>query len=443
VQGDSLRVSIFGLGYVGAVSLACLARDGHEVTGVDVNPAKLDLIRGGVSPVIEERMPELMRAAAESGRVRVTTDTREAAHGSDVSFITVGTPSATNGSVNLEAVLSVTRSLGEALKDKAERHTLVYRSTVTPGTTEERIIPLLEQTSGKKAGAEFEVAFQPEFLREGSSVRDYDNPPFVVVGSSSPGAVARVRELFGHLPAAFHETSFRAAELLKVCCNNFHALKIAFANEVARLCEPVGCDPFEVMRLLCEDRQLNISPAYLKPGFAFGGSCLPKDLRSALYIAKSRDVELPVMSSILLSNRLHLEHAVRKILETRKTRVALIGLSFKTGTDDLRESPMVTLAEHLLGKGLKLAVHDPEVEYARLVGANRQYIETLLPHVGSLLTGSCEAAIEQSDVVVVAVTSREVLAKTKAALRPDHVLIDLAGALRGEDLPCPYTGLSW
>lgn len=437
-----MKISVFGLGYVGAVSLACLVRDGHTLVGVDVNASKLDLIADGVSPVIENGMPELMEAAARSGRVQVTMDACQAVLDSDLSFITVGTPSAPNGSVNLSAVLSIARTLGQALCAKAAYHVFVFRSTLAPGTTENELIPLIERCSGKRAGVDFDVCFQPEFLREGSSIRDYDNPPFIVAGGTSERGIEILRELFRRLPAPFHTTSFRSAELLKVCCNNFHALKITFANEVARLCEAVGCDPFEVMRLVCEDRQLNISPAYLKPGFAFGGSCLPKDLRSTLYIAKTNDVELPLLSAVLPSNRLQIDKAIQKILDSGKSRVGLIGLSFKTGTDDLRESPTVLLAEHLLGKGLKLAVYDPEVEYARLVGANRQYMERTIPHLGSLLSASCEAVVSQSEVIVISVTNADVIEKVRASLRPDHLVLDLVG-LRCRDLACQYIGLSW
>ena len=437
-----MRISIFGLGYVGAVSLACLARDGHEVIGVDVNSAKLDLIQAGISPVIEEGMPELMQAAVQSGRVRVTGDSRTALLGSDLSFITVGTPSAPNGSVNLDAVLGIARTLGEVLADKPDHHIFVFRSTVAPGTTEREIIPILEKASGKKAGSDFDVCFQPEFLREGSSIKDYGHPPMVVAAATSDCGIAALRELFGELPASFHVTSFRAAELLKVCCNNFHAVKITFANEVARLCEAVECDPFEVMRLLCEDRQLNVSPAYLKPGFAFGGSCLPKDLRSSLHIAKMSDVELPLLASVLPSNRLHVEKAFKKITESGKNRIGLIGLSFKTGTDDLRESAIVSLAESLLGKGLHLSVYDPEVQYSRLVGANKQYIEQVIPHLGSLLAESCKAVVSQSDVIVISVTNAEVLKEVLACVEPEHLLIDLVGIPR-DGLTCRYIGLSW
>jgi GDP-mannose 6-dehydrogenase len=396
-----------------------------------------------MSPVIEEGVPELMKSMVEQGRIKAGSDVRQAVLESELSFITVGTPSAANGSINLSALFSVTRSLGEAMAAKDGYHVFVYRSTVTPGTTENQLIPLLEELSGKRVGVDFDVCFQPEFLREGSSIRDYSAPPFVVAGGTSDRSLNVIRSLFCHLAAPFHATSLRTAEMLKVCCNNFHAVKIAFANEVARLCEATGCDPFDIMELLCQDRQLNISPAYLKPGFAFGGSCLPKDLRSFLYLAKTRDVDLPMHTAVLLSNRIHVDNAIAKVLATGKSRVGFIGLSFKTGTDDLRESPIVLMAEQLLGKGLKLSVYDPDVHYSRLVGANRQYIEQRLPHLGSLLQEHCENVIAQSDVIVLGLTNASVIEKVRACVRPHHSVLDLAGVARSAGFACHYIGAAW
>ena len=311
-----MRISIFGLGYVGAVSLACLARDGHDVIGVDVDLAKLDLIRGGKTPVVEEGMVELMRDVASTGRIAVTSDAQEALRRSDVSLVCVGTPSAPNGSQDQTALTRLAHDLGRGLRDKATPHVCVFRSTIVPGTVEEVLIPIVERESGALHGTGFHAAFQPEFLREGSSIRDYDHPPFTVVGARTDAPVAALRELFGHLPCEFVHTSIRTAEMLKYSCNNFHALKITFANETARLCAALGVDPFEVMDLLCRDRQLNISRAYLRPGFAFGGSCLPKDLRATMHLAKTRDVDIPMHAAISDSNRIHAERAIAKVMET-------------------------------------------------------------------------------------------------------------------------------
>ena len=365
-----MNISIFGLGYVGAVSLACLARDGHQVTGVDIDRSKLDLIASGKTPVVEEGMVDLMQLAAHSGRVTVTTDVQQAVLGTDISLVCVGTPSAANGSQDQGAVLRLAESMGRALAEKTGPHVIVFRSTLVPGTVEDVLRPILEKASGKKDGKDFFISFQPEFLREGSSIRDYDKPPFTIVGSQHAAAVEQLRALFGHLPGQFIQTSVRAAEMMKYCCNNFHALKITFANETARLCGALGVDAFEVMNLVCQDTQLNISKAYLKPGFAFGGSCLPKDLRATAYLAKIHDVQVPMLASILASNESHLDLALQKILASGKRKIGFLGLSFKTGTDDLRESPLVVLAERLIGKGFALSIYDPEVHLSQLLGAN-------------------------------------------------------------------------
>ena len=438
-----MKISIFGLGYVGAVSLACLARDGHSVVGVDIDPAKLELIRTGNTPVVEEGMVDLMAAVAASGRVAVTTDVAQATRDSDISLICVGTPSAANGSQDQSALLNIAGELGRALRQKQDPHVFVFRSTVVPGTVEDVLRPLIERESGKREGRDFHVCFQPEFLREGTSIRDYDMPPFTVVGANADAPVAMLRDLFGHLPCEFYATSIRAAEMVKYSCNNFHALKITFANETARLCEALGVNPFEVMELMCKDRQLNISPAYLKPGFAFGGSCLPKDLRATMYLAKVRDVELPMLGNVLQSNRVHVEHAIAKVLASGKRRVGMIGLSFKTGTDDLRESPLVAIAEQFLGKGLKLLVHDPDVHLSRLLGANRRFIEQHIPHLGSLIRGDIESVISESDVLVVGLNDPQVFAALAQHARDDQLILDLVriperAAVRGQ-----VVGLCW
>ncbi len=438
-----MNISIFGLGYVGAVSLACLARDGHSVIGVDIDPNKLELIRTGKTPVVEEGMVELMAQVAASGRVSVTTDIVQAVLDSDLSLICVGTPSAPNGSQDQSAMLRLAHDLGKAMREKDGRHVFVFRSTLVPGTVDEMLKPIIEQESGKKDGHEFEICFQPEFLREGTSIRDYDRPPFTVVGANAEAPVTRLRELFGHLPCEFHITSIRSAEMVKYCCNNFHALKITFANETARLCEALGVDAFQVMDLVCKDRQLNISPAYLKPGFAFGGSCLPKDLRATLYLAKTRDVELPMLGNVLASNRMHVEHAIAKVLASGRRRVGMIGLSFKTGTDDLRESPLVLIAEQFIGKGLSLLVYDPEVHLSRLLGANRRFIEQHVPHIGSLMREDIESVIGESDVLVVGLSDTKIFEALTRNVREDQLVLDLVNIPRREALRGKVVGLCW
>lgn len=438
-----MKISIFGLGYVGAVSLACLSRDGHQVIGVDIEQAKLDLIKAGKTPVVEEGMVDLMASVASSGRVTVTTDARQAVADSEISLVCVGTPSAANGSQDQGAVLRLAEQIGQALAVKTEPHVVVFRSTLVPGTVEDVLRPIIEKHSGKQDGRDFFLCFQPEFLREGSSIRDYDKPPFTIVGANHDAAIEKLQSLFGHLPCKFLRTSVRAAEMMKYCCNNFHALKITFANETARLCDALGVDAFEVMDLVCQDTQLNISKAYLKPGFAFGGSCLPKDLRATSYLAKIHDVELPMLGAILQSNRAHLDLAIDKVLATGKRKIGLIGLSFKTGTDDLRESPLVSLAEQLIGKGMQLSVYDPEVHLAKLLGANRRYIETHLPHIGELLQADINEVIDGAEVLIVGLSGQAVADTLAARVRKDQLVIDLVNLANPTAFGAKIEGLCW
>jgi GDP-mannose 6-dehydrogenase len=437
------RISIFGLGYVGAVSLACLARDGHQVIGVDIDPVKLDLIRSGKSPILEEGIQELMRDVVESGRVSVTNDAVQALRDTELSFICVGTPSAPNGSQDLSAVLRLCEHLGTALKDKSEFHTFVIRSTVQPGTVEEKIEPILERASGKRSGVDFGLCFQPEFLREGSSIRDYDHPPYTIVGGNCEQAVNVVREVFAHLEARFMVTNIRVAEALKMSCNAFHAMKITFANEIGRVSQALGIDSHEVMRLVCADQRLNISPAYLKPGFAFGGSCLPKDLRALTNIAKQNDIVLPMLSSLLASNRVHIDHAVDKILKLGRPKVGMLGLSFKTGTDDLRESPLVLVAKRLIGEGCEVRIFDPEVQLSRLLGANRSYIDANIPHLKSLMCSSMAEMVDPSEVILVGLQQTALNDSLQARVRADHYLIDLVNLPNRDLLRCRYEGVCW
>ncbi len=438
-----MKISIFGLGYVGAVSLGCLARDGHEVYGVDIDQVKLDLIASGQTPIIEEGMAELMANVADSGLVKVTQDVDEAIQNTEVSFICVGTPSASNGSQDQSALLRLSEQLGEAIANKNEHHVFVLRSTVTPGTLEDVMRPIIEKTSGKKDGVDFDLCFQPEFLREGTSIKDYDNPPFTVIGTHSEKAEEKLKSLFGHLPCDFHVCSIKTAEMLKFCCNDFHALKITFANEVARLSQSLGVDPHEVMGLICKDTHLNISPAYLKPGFAFGGSCLPKDLRATVHMAKMRDVEIPMLAGVLQSNKIHTDHAINEVLSTGKRKIGMIGLSFKSGTDDLRESPMVTITEQFIGKGLDLSIYDPEVNLSRLLGANKKYINESIPHIGELMVDDCEEMIKNSEVVIVGLNDKELIDLIHKNIRSAQIVFDLVNIPDSDKLNCDYRGICW
>jgi len=340
-------------------------------------------------------------------------------------------------------MVRLAHDLGRHLRDKREAHIVVFRSTLVPGTVDETLTPILEHESGKRHGADFHVAFQPEFLREGSSIRDYDSPPLTIVGAEGDAPFAVLRQLFGHLPGEFVQTSIRTAEMVKYTCNNFHALKITFANETARLCESLGVDPFAVMDLLCRDRSLNISPAYLRPGFAYGGSCLPKDLRATVHLARMRDVELPVHAAIANSNQLHVERAIAKIIGAGKRKIGVLGLSFKAGTDDLRESPMVRLVEHLIGKGLDVLVCDPEVHLSRLLGANRRFIDQHVPHLGALMRESVEEVALNSELLVVGLSSPRVLEQVRGHIRPDHEIIDLVGVPSRFTEVGQWQGLCW
>ena len=438
-----MKISIFGLGYVGAVSMACLARDGHEVVGVDLDPVKLDLIRNGRSPIVEDGIQDLTARVVASGRVRVTDDVVDAVRATELSFICVGTPSSPNGSQDLSAVRRVSEQIGAALRDKAGYHTVIMRSTIQPGSMTSVVQAGLESTSGKKANVDFGVGFQPEFLREGSSIADYDNPPFTVIGTEDERAANVLRQVFGHLTCQFLVTSVGVAEMLKYACNAFHAVKITFANEVGRLARSANVDARAVMELVCKDTRLNISPVYMKPGFAFGGSCLPKDLRALTYVGKQNDVTTPMLGNVMGSNRAHIDHAFDLIAQAGKRKIGMIGLSFKQGTDDLRESPLVSVAERLIGKGYDLRIYDPDVNLSTLLGANKRYIEHSIPHIGSLLSQDCAEVIDHAEVLVVGLAGRDLLPAILERNRSDQVVVDLVGLPRASLASETYHGVCW
>jgi GDP-mannose 6-dehydrogenase len=438
-----MKICIVGLGYVGAVSSVCLAKDGHSVLGVDLDETKVELLRKGQPPIIEEGLQEVTTEAVTSGRLETTTRLDERVAHCDLIFVCVGTPSAPNGSQSLVAVERVSEQLGAVLKDATNFPVVVLRSTVPPGTTDELVRPVLERASGRAVDIDIGLMFQPEFLREGSSVKDFYQPPFTIVGSNSDRAVQVARRLFESLPGEFIVTSTRAAEMVKLACNAFHALKVTFANEVGRLGQSLGVDAREVMDLVCRDRSLNISPAYLRPGFAFGGSCLPKDLRAMLYLAKHGDVDLPMMQGVVASNSLHIEHAATLVKSHGKRKVGLIGLSFKPGTDDLRESPLVALAEQLIGKGYDLRIYDPAVSLARLIGANKRYIEQTIPHLGNLLTERLEDVEAHGEVVVVGFRAPEVERAVKRCGEQGKPIVDLVGIDRTVGRSRAYGGICW
>jgi len=442
-----MKIAVFGLGYVGVVSAACLVRDGHEVLGVDPNAAKVSFLRQGKSPIVEPGLDELIAAATAGGQLAAGSDPAAAVARCDVLMVCVGTPGQPNGSLDLSYVRRVVQQIGEQLAGAAAYKVVVIRSTLLPGSMQSVVIPTLEESARRKAGQDFGVCINPEFLREGSAIYDYDHPPKTVIGASDERAAAIVRELYSTLNAPLLQTDLRTAEMIKYIDNSWHALKVTFANEVGRLCKAMGIDGRLAMRMFCQDTKLNISTTYLRPGFAFGGSCLPKDVRALTYQGRLLDVDTPVLSSILASNQLHIAHALGMIRATGRRRVGLLGLSFKEGTDDLRESPIVTLAELLIGKGYELLVYDRNVRLASLVGANRDYILNHIPHIGRLMVDRPEQLIEQSEVLVVASADRE-FASLLEKLPLGKSVVDLVGAwstdpsARSAHLGA-YEGIAW
>lgn len=439
-----MKVSVFGLGYVGSVSAASFASDGHTVIGVDVNADKVASLNEGRSPIVEKGLDELIRDNTANGRLRATTDTREAVHATELSLICVGTPSRKNGSLDLAYLERVCEQIGEALADKPEYHVVVVRSTVLPGTTHDVVIPALERTSGKQYGKEFGVAVNPEFLREGTAIHDFRHPPMTLVGHNYQSDAAPTIALYDKVEGEMVTTSIRTAEMIKYASNTWHALKVCFANEVGNLCKRLEIDSHEVMDIFCKDDKLNLSSYYMKPGFAFGGSCLPKDVRAMQYRAKEVDLDMPVIQSILGSNQLQIQHAIDLISDTGSKKIGLLGFSFKAGTDDLRESPIVILAEALLGKGYQLSIYDKNVSIARLVGANRDYINKQIPHLSSLLSESLDEVIERSDVLVVGNGAPE-FADALRKTRPGQKVIDLfrVKGLDPTQIGADYTGICW
>jgi GDP-mannose 6-dehydrogenase len=437
-----MRISIFGLGYVGCVSAACFAKNGHSVVGLDVSAAKRDILAAGRSPVVEKDLDELIAAAVASARLRTAASAAEAVAQSDVALVCVGTPSRANASLDLGYVARVCEEIGAALRSKNERHVVCIRSTMLPGSTEEVAVPALERGFGSALPPRVEVAVNPEFLREGSAVADFFQPPKTVVGAFNPKTAATIVELYQGIEAPVFATSIRIAETVKYVDNVFHATKITFANEIGTVCKAAGVDSHEVMRIFAADTKLNISPAYLKPGFAFGGSCLPKDVRALVYYARSRDLNLPLLSSLLPSNDVQVDRAANVIFSQGKKRLGFLGMSFKPGTDDLRESPLVRLIEICLGKGYDIRIYDQNVSLARLVGANKAYIETEIPHVSRLLSTQLDEVIAFADVVVVGHRTRE-FAEAVTRLASDKVIVDL---VRVFDVPpddARYLGFNW
>jgi GDP-mannose 6-dehydrogenase len=438
-----MRISVFGIGYVGVVSCGCLAALGHQVVGVDVSPDKIAMLVAGRSPVVEEAIDSLIAEAVNEGRLTATDDVAAAVAGTEVSFISVGTPSAADGSVSLAAVDSVVKAIGAATRGKSGPHTVVMRSTVPPGTADDRLIPLLEQSCGRRLGEGIFYYSNPEFLREGSAVSDFRTPPFTLIGAPSGDDAHVLREIYAAIDAPIHVAPIRVAESVKHISNVFHAVKLTFANEVGAILAAHGVDAREALRLLCEDRVLNISPAYLRPGFAFGGSCLPKDVRSFVALADQRGLAVPMLKHLMPANQAIIDRTFEAIARHGRQPVALFGLAFKPGTDDLRESPFVLLAEKLLGKGYDLRIYDRFVQFATLIGSNRAYIDREIPHLERLMVVNPKAALFGTKLAIIGHVAPEDRAALLAALS-GHVVIDLTGLAELRSHPgIAYEGLCW
>jgi GDP-mannose 6-dehydrogenase len=435
-------VCVVGVGYVGLVSAACLAREGHSVVGVDANRAKVDMINEGVSPIVENQTPELIGEAVTRGTLRATVDVEEAMLASDLSLICVGTPGQANGSPDLQCVRKVCEEIGRTLRRMDDFHVVVCRSTVPPGTMREVVIPLLEDRSGKRAGEGFGVCHNPEFLREGTAVHDFHHPPKIVIGESDPVSGSRVASLYAMLDAPLIRTRIEVAEMVKYVDNAWHALKVGFANEIGDLCRALKIDSHAVMDIFCQDTKLNLSGCYLKPGFAFGGSCLPKDLRALTHKGRTMDLELPILNAILQSNRMQIETGLGLILDQGRRKIGILGFSFKAGTDDLRESPMVNVIERLLGKGYDIRVYDKNVNMARLIGANRDYLLNLIPHISSLMAETLDEVLDHAEVLVIGNKSAE-FDGIVDRVRPDQVVVDLVRIAPLTTQEGKYYGICW
>jgi len=424
-----LKISIFGLGYVGAVTAGCFAADGHQVLGVDPVPEKVEMMNRGQSPIVEAEIGEIVAETARNGRLRATQDPTAAVADTDLSFVCVGTPSQSNGNLDLRYIRRICEQIGTALRTKSDRHTVVIRSTILPGTMRNVVIPTLQEFSRKRAGEDFGICNNPEFLREGSAVRDFRSPPKTVIGELDRASGDLLASLYTKLDAPLIRTDLNTAEMVKYVDNCWHALKIGFANEIGNLCDSIDVDAEAVMNIFCQDKKLNISRAYLKPGFAFGGSCLPKDLRALSYQAKMHDLELPILSAVLPSNEMQVARGAKLVVDSGNSRVGVLGFSFKAGTDDLRESPVIEVIERLIGKGYDLRIYDRNVSMAALVGANRDFILNRIPHISRLMVPSIDAVLAHAQTIVIGNNDPE-FSQIQTKLREDQCLVDLVRITR-------------
>jgi GDP-mannose 6-dehydrogenase len=439
----TMKITVFGLGYVGCVSAACLAQKGYQVIGVDVNPVKVDLINQGKSPIVEKYLDEIFAEVISNNRLRATTDVVGAIAESDVSLICVGTPSQDNGSLDLQHIRNVSRDVGRGLRQRDAYHVVAVRSTVLPGTIQSVVIPLIENESYKQVGSDFGVCMNPEFLREASAIDDYHNPAFTLIGAWDQRSGIALERVYKGIDAPVIQTDIRIAEMVKYASNAFHALKICFSNEIGALCKEFEIDSHRVMDIFARDTQLNISSKYLKPGFAFGGSCLPKDVRAILHEAKSLDINLQLLQSILPSNEYQIERVFRMVQRSGRKKVGIIGLSFKEGTDDLRESPLVQLAEKLLGKGYNLSIYDRNVSLAAIMGSNKQYIQHVIPHISKLLVSNIDQVVKHAEVLIVGNNAPEFRSLLEQIV-DRHQVIDLVRLETDvSHLNGNYHGVSW
>ena len=440
----SRSISVFGLGYVGTVTAACLAYRGNNVIGVDLSQPKVEAINSGNSPIVEPRVSEIIADSHKANRLHATSSAEAAVMNSEISFLCVGTPGLRNGKLDLGHIEPVCREIGEILKKKNSFHLVVLRSTVLPGTAETIVVPTLGKFSGKRMGPDFGVCVNPEFMREGTAVADFLEPAMTVIGAVDKAHSALVRELYAWTPGRMFETSFRSAEMLKYVCNAWHAVKIAFGNEIGTLARELDVDAESVMEMFVSDTKLNISPIYLKPGFAFGGSCLPKDVRALNYRAKELDLKLPLFDSIMPSNEEHLARAVEMVLQTGKRKIGMLGLSFKAATDDLRESPQVQLVKRLIAEGREIQIWDDNVSLGRLIGSNREYIEQVIPHIGLLLNANLEEVLKDAEVVVIGTRDLN-WDSLKNSIRRDQEVIDLVNLekSRRPQITSAYKGICW
>lgn len=438
-----MRICIFGMGYVGCVTGACFAEMGHEVLGVEPNPVKVDLINSGKSPIIEKDLDSLLEKVVKSGAFLATSDWAQAIKDSELALVCVGTPSRSNGSIDLRFVQRVCEQIGSALAQRPGRFTVVIRSTVMPGTMDNIVIPTLEKASGKKVGTDFGLCMHPEFLREGTSIYDFYNPPKTVIGQYDEESGRALAGLYKGIPGPMIQTDLKVAEMVKYADNCFHAVKVTFANEIGNICKEANIDSHAVMNIFCQDTKLNLSPYYLKPGFAFGGSCLPKDLKAITHEARAMDLDLPMLNAVMESNSRQIGRVINKLISYKGRSLGFMGLSFKGGTDDLRSSPIVEVIESMLGKGFNIKIYDQHVSLAKLMGANKEYIEREIPHISKLMCTTARELIEQSDIIVLS-HKDESFRQALGLLKSGQVLIDLVRIVDGKQLSgCEYYGICW